>query len=80
MSEGPLARIIPPGWGLARATGLLAGFFTLFSLLMGRLHHRRWRLMTALIGANLILQAFTGACPASLLLRRLGVPETPDAE
>jgi hypothetical protein len=31
--------------------------------------------MTGLIGSNLILQAVAGWCPASLLVRRLGVPD-----
>lgn len=72
--QGPLAGLVPAGWDVERIVGLLAGAFTLFSLAMGRLHDRRWRLMTALIGANLILQAVAGWCPSSLLLRRLGVP------
>ena len=65
----------PAGWNVNRTTSVLAGTFTLFSLAMGRFHHRRWRLMTALIGSNLILQGVAGWCPASLALRRLGVPE-----
>ena len=63
------------GWTVNRATSLLAGTFTLISLALGRTHHRRWRLMTVLIGSNLILQAVAGWCPASLMLRRLGVPD-----
>jgi hypothetical protein len=66
--------VTPPGWDVDRVVSLLAGGFTLFSLGMGRLHHRRWRVMTGLIGSNLILQAVAGWCPASLVLRRLGVP------
>src|SRR5579875_2249502 len=71
---GPLSEIVPEGWDVERIVGLMAGTFTLFSLTMGRLHHRRWRLMTVLIGSNLIFQAFSGWCPSSLALRRLGVP------
>ena len=62
-------------WTVNRLTSVLAGSFTLFSLGMGRFHHRRWRLMTVLIGSNLILQGVAGWCPASLLMRRFGVPE-----
>jgi hypothetical protein len=72
--RGPLSEIVPAGWDVERIVGLMAGTFTLLSLAMGRLHHRRWRLMTVLIGGNLIFQAFSGWCPSSLVLRRLGVP------
>lgn len=73
-AAGPLAGAASPAWDVERMVSLLAGSFTLFSLAMGRFHHRRWRMMTALIGSNLILQAVAGWCPASLMLRRLGVP------
>jgi hypothetical protein len=76
---GPLTDVVPPGWDVNRVVSLLAGTFILFSLVMGRLHDRRWRLMTGLIGANLILQAVAGWCPASLLVRRLGVPDRADS-
>lgn len=65
----------PPAWDMDRVVSLLAGGFTLLSLGLGRLHHPRWRVMTALIGANLIMRALAGWCPASLVLRKLGVPE-----
>jgi hypothetical protein len=64
-----------PRWHVDRVVGLLAGTFILVSLGLARVHHRRWRLMTAFIGGNLILQAVAGWCPASLALRRLGVPD-----
>ena len=63
-------------WTVDRAISLLAGSFILLSLALGRFHHKRWRLMTVAIGANMILRAVVGWCPSSLALRRLGVPET----
>ena len=63
-------------WTVDRAISLLAGSFILMSLALGRFHHRRWRLMTALIGDNMVLRSVVGWCPSSLALRKLGVPET----
>jgi hypothetical protein len=63
-------------WTVDRAISLLAGTCIVLSLALGRFHHRRWRLMTMLIGANMILRAVVGWCPSSLALRKLGVPET----
>jgi hypothetical protein len=61
------------GWPIERAVSLLAGTFTLLSLGLGRLHDPRWRLMTGLIGTNLVMQAAVGWCPASLAMRILGL-------
>lgn len=62
------------GWPVERVISLLAGSFILFSLGMGRVHHPRWRLMAGMIGTNLVFQARAGWCPASLAVRKLGVP------
>ena len=61
-------------WPIERATSMLAGSAVLASLIMGRLHSRRWRLLTSVIGANLIMNALVGWCPATLVMRRLGIP------
>ena len=60
------------GWPIERLVILLAGAVTLFTLLMGRHHDPRWRLMTGFIATNLVAQAIVGWCPASLVMRRLG--------
>lgn len=59
-------------WPIERLVVLLAGAVTLLTLLLGRRHHPRWRLMTGFIASNLVAQATIGWCPASLLMRRLG--------
>ena len=51
---------------------VLAGTVVLLSILLARLVSPWWLLLTAFIGFNLIQSAFTGFCPPSLLLRRLG--------
>lgn len=61
------------GWPIERLTSLLAGGFTLLTLALARIHHPRWRILSGLIGANLVAQAVTGWCPASLLMRKLGM-------
>lgn len=59
-------------WPIERLVVLLAGAVTLLTLLLGRRHDPRWRLMTGFIATNLVAQATVGWCPASLLMRRLG--------
>jgi hypothetical protein len=61
------------GWPIERVVSLLAGSFTLVSLGLARYHDPRWRLMTGLIGTNLVMQAAVGWCPASLGMRLLGL-------
>lgn len=63
----------PKGWPLERVISLMAGTAILVTLSLARLHHRRWRLMTAFIGTNLVAQGTVGWCPASGALYKLGV-------
>lgn len=52
---------------------ILAGTFVLLSLALSRLVSPWWLLLAAFVGLNLIQSAFTGFCPAELILRKLGV-------
>jgi len=61
------------GWPLDRVVSLMAGTATLTTLGLGRAHDPRWRILTGLIGANLVLQATAGWCPASVGLHMLGL-------
>ena len=59
---------------------LMAGFFVLLSLALGvegsPIFVSKWFLaFTAFIGANLFQSGFTGFCPPSFLLRKLGFKE-----
>lgn len=54
---------------------ILAGTLVLTSVLLSRLVHPNWLILAAFVGANLIQSAFTGFCPAEMILRRLGVGE-----
>lgn len=70
---GPFGIPHPQGWPLERVLSLLAGSVVLTSLLLGRENSRRWRVLTAFVGLNLLLDAAVGWCPTSLLLYRLGI-------
>jgi len=61
-------------WSLERSVSAIAGSVVIASLVLGRTHSSRWRLLTAFVGANLVLNGFVGWCPTSLLLHRLGIP------
>jgi hypothetical protein len=58
-----------------RAVRALAGFFVLLSVALGYWVHPGFFLFTAFVGANLLQSAFTNACPAMTVFRRLGLPE-----
>jgi hypothetical protein len=50
---------------------VLAGTLVLSSLALAHFVSPWWLLLTAFVGVNLIQSAFTGFCPAEIILRRL---------
>lgn len=58
-----------------RAVRALAGAFVLGSLALGYWVHPGFFVFTAFVGANLLQSAFTDACPAMAIFRRLGLPD-----
>ncbi len=58
-----------------RALRGLAGFLVMLSVGLGYWIHPGFLALTAFVGANLFQSAFTNACPAMALFRRLGLPE-----
>ncbi|WP_147652565.1 YgaP family membrane protein [Vulcaniibacterium gelatinicum] len=58
---------------LERAVMAFAGVMVLVSLALTQLVSPWWWLLTAFVGLNLLQSAFTGFCPAAMVLRRLGV-------
>lgn len=56
-----------------RAILAFAGLMILASLVLSQVHNAYWLLLTAFVGANLLQSAFTGFCPAAMILKRLGV-------
>lgn len=51
---------------------VLAGSMVLLSVALARYVSPWWLLLAVFVGLNLIQSAFTGFCPPTLLLRRLG--------
>jgi len=58
-----------------RAVRAVAGLFVLLSLALGYWVHPGFFLFTAFVGANLLQSAFTNACPAMSIFRKLGLPD-----
>lgn len=59
-----------------RAVRALAGFLVMASVALGYWVHPGFLVFTAFVGANLLQSAFTNACPAMSLFRRLGLPDS----
>ncbi|MFM4702509.1 DUF2892 domain-containing protein [Aeromonas bivalvium] len=52
---------------------VVAGGILLVSLLLTAWVHPGFVWLSAFVGANLIQSAFTGFCPAAMVLRRMGL-------
>lgn len=64
-------------WTIERIVPLLAGVLIVTGTALAAAISPWWLLLTALVGANLLLYSAVGWCPASLLMARLGVPTRP---
>ena len=60
---------------IERALRAMAGFFVTLSVALGHWVHPGFFLFTAFVGLNLLLSAFTNACPAMALFRKVGLRE-----
>ena len=58
---------------------IIAGSMVLLSVLLAYVVSPWWLLLAVLVGLNLIQSAFTGFCPAEMILRRLGVGRAGEA-
>ncbi|APJ16196.1 MULTISPECIES: YgaP family membrane protein [Aeromonas] len=52
---------------------VVAGCMLLLSLLLTTWVHPGFVLLSVFVGVNLIQSAFTGFCPAAMILKRLGL-------
>lgn len=59
-----------------RAVHLLAGTMVLASLTLAHFISPYWYLLTAFVGLNLFLSAFTNWCPAMSIFRALGLQDS----
>jgi hypothetical protein len=62
-----------------RAVRALAGAFVVASVALGYWVHPGFFLFTAFVGLNLFQSAFTNACPAMSIFRKLGLPDAGSA-
>jgi hypothetical protein len=58
---------------LENAIRVLAGCMVLTSLALAHWVSAYWLWLTVFVGVNLIQSAFTGFCPAEMVLKKLGV-------
>jgi len=56
-----------------RATMAFAGFMVLLSVLLTYAVHPYFVALTIFVGLNLFQSAFTGFCPAAMVMRKLGM-------
>ena len=61
-------------WPLERILFAMAGTMALLSVVLAAVVSPWFLLLTAFVGVNQWLFVAFGACPASLVLRRVGVP------
>ena len=58
---------------LERSVEAFAGFMVLLSVVLTHFVHPGFVWFTVFVGANLFQQAFTGFCPAAIVMRKLGI-------
>jgi hypothetical protein len=56
-----------------RGVMAFAGFMVLLSVVLTAFVHPAFVWLTVFVGANLLQSAFTGFCPAAMLMRKLGM-------
>ena len=58
---------------IENAIRIMAGTMVLLRLALAHWVNPWWLLLAAFVGVNLIQSAFTGFCPAEIILKKLGV-------
>jgi hypothetical protein len=58
---------------LENAVRIMAGTMVLISLALAHWVNQNWLLLAAFVGVNLVQSAFTGFCPATIMLKKLGL-------
>lgn len=64
---------------LDRAVQAFAGVMVLVSVLLTQFVHPNFYWFTVFIGFNLFQSAFTGFCPAAMVMKKLGIGRANDA-
>ena len=58
---------------LEKSVEAFAGFMVLLSVALTYFVHPYFVWLTVFVGANLFQQAFTGFCPAAIVMRKFGI-------
>ena len=58
---------------IERSIFAFAGFMVMLSLLLTTFVHPNFIWLTAFVGAILFQSAFTGFCPAAMLMKKMGI-------
>jgi hypothetical protein len=58
---------------MENAIRILAGTMVLISVSLAHFVSPWWLLLAVFVGCNLIQSAFTGFCPAEIILRKMGI-------
>lgn len=56
-----------------RAVMAFAGFMVLLSLVLTWFVHPYWLWLTVFVGLNMFQSAFTGFCPAAIIMAKMGL-------
>ncbi len=56
-----------------KAMFIFAGSMIIISTLLAMFHSPNWHWFSLFIGANMIQSSFTGFCPPSILMKKLGM-------
>ena len=67
-----------PPMSLDRAIMAFAGVMILLSLVLTHFVSPWFWLLTAFVGLNLLQSAFTGFCPAGMVMKRMGIGRAAD--
>ena len=65
---------------LERSIMAFAGFMVLLSVVLTVFVHPYFVWLTVFVGANLFQSAFTGFCPAGIVMQKLGIRSEADRE
>ena len=58
---------------IERALFVLAGSMVIITALLSKYHHPLWIWFTVFIGLNMFQSAFTGFCPAKMIMQKMGL-------
>ena len=73
MNVASMTSAAKDSFSLERGVAAFAGFMVVLSVVLTYFVHPGFVWLTVFIGINLFQQAFTGFCPAAMLMRRLGL-------